>query len=52
MLFRSEMIPFLLCDSRVYTAGAVFTEAAAKTSDLVIADGYTLLGRMMHDQLL
>lgn len=48
----SEMIPFLLCDSRVHTAGAVFTEAAAKTSDLVIADGYTLLGRMMHDQLL
>ena len=48
----SEMIPFLLCDSRVHTAGSVFTEAAAQASDLVIADGYTLLGRMMHDQLI
>ena len=47
----SEMIPFLLCDSRVHTAGSVFTEAAAQESDLVITDGYTLLGRMMHDQL-
>lgn len=45
----SEMIPFLLCDSRKHTAGACFTEKSAQTAELVIEDGYTLLGRLMQE---
>ena len=43
----AEMIPFLLCDSRVSAGGTEFTEKAAQSSDFVIEDGYTLFGRML-----
>ncbi len=43
----AEMIPFLLCDSRVSVGGTEFTEKAAQSSDFVIEDGYTLFGRML-----
>lgn len=47
----SEMVPFLLCDSRKHTTGSCFTEKSAQTAELVIEDGYTLLGRLMQESI-
>ena len=44
----AEPIPFLLLDSRKNYGGRAFNEAAAKDTDLVIDDAYTLMGRLLE----